>query len=123
MRFRAVQHRQRPEFERLEAEAAAGRLTKDAFVASVIRCEFRAAEKTRAFYVHVFLPWAHENRVPSDATLWYIGIRPDCRDCLFLPLGDNWSYYERQYDSIVAGRGRLQKGTRPKEAPLKASKQ
>ena len=35
------------DFERLEQDVAAGKLTKEAFVTKIIECESRAAEKTR----------------------------------------------------------------------------
>ncbi len=72
------------DFIRLDREGLAGHLTKDAYVTGVVDCESRAAEKTRAFYIHVFAPWAAKHGVASDPKLWYVGVRVDCKENLTL---------------------------------------
>ena len=93
------------EFQRLEKEVAARKLTKVAFVAEKIECESRAAEKTRAFYIHVFLPWAKEQHAPTEPAAWFVGLRSDSRENLLLSRVDKrgtyWRDYEDQYDSIL----------------------
>ena len=93
------------DFERLNREVAAGKLTKETFVSKMAECESGADEKTRAFYIHVFLPWAREHRVPTDPRSWYIASRADCRESIALStadkLGTYWRYYERDFDSIM----------------------
>jgi tetratricopeptide (TPR) repeat protein len=93
------------DFQRFELEVTTGKLTKAAFATKMIECESRAAEKARAFYVHVFLPWASEQRVPTDPNLWYVAIRSNSGENLLLPHIDKrnewWRYYEGLYDSIV----------------------
>ena len=37
--------------------------------------ESSAAEKTRSFYIHVFLPWAKENHFATDPYQWYLATR------------------------------------------------
>jgi hypothetical protein len=53
----------------------------DAHADDVLRAEFdkierRAAEKTRSFYIHVFLPWAKANRARTNPWIWMSGRRP-----------------------------------------------
>ena len=92
------------DFQRIESEAAAGQLTKETFAMKMVECEFRAAEKTRAFYIHVFLPWAKEQRAPTDPKAWYLSSRSDSRENLILShvdkRGGYWRHYEHWYDSI-----------------------
>ena len=70
-----------------------------------MKCESRAAEKTRAFYIHVFLPWAAEHHVPSDPRLWFIAGRADCKENLVLDGVDKqsryWTNYEWEYDQLM----------------------
>ncbi len=91
--------------ERLAKEAKAGRLTKEAFVTQMIEPESRAAEKVRAFYIHVFLPWAKEQHAPTDAGSWYIGARSHPREDLVLShidkRGAYWRGYEHRYDMVI----------------------
>ena len=54
------------------AEAAAGKLSKEQFITRVASIESRAGEKTRAFYLRVFLPWAKEHHVATDPLLWFV---------------------------------------------------
>jgi tetratricopeptide (TPR) repeat protein len=90
-------------FARLDAAVAGGGITKETFVARTIDCESLAAEKTRAFYIHVYLPWAKDNRIPTDPARWYIGSRSNCKEHLL----SQWDrdatygqYYERRFDWI-----------------------
>lgn len=94
-----------PDFRRTAQEAANGRLTREEFVVKIIEYESCAAEKTRSFYVHVFLPWAKEQRMPTDPGLWYVASRSDPREKLLVPhetktRGTHWKYFESWYDSI-----------------------
>jgi Flp pilus assembly protein TadD len=59
------------EFVRLNDEAAEGKLSKNAFVAGILRYELLAAQQTRAFYLRVFLPWAEKKKLPTDPKLWF----------------------------------------------------
>ena len=94
-----------PDFNRFRREAGAGRLTKDAFVTGLADCESRAAEKTRTFYIHVFLPWTKENHIASNPELWYVGGRSDCKDNLALMNIDKhslyWTNFECEYDQML----------------------
>ena len=60
------------DFNRISSDAAEGRLDKQTFVAKYIGCESRAAEKTRVFYIRIFLPWAAEHRVPTEPERWFV---------------------------------------------------
>ena len=46
-------------------------MSKEAFVAGIVKYELLAAQRTRAFYLQVFLPWAEKRKLPTDATLWF----------------------------------------------------
>jgi len=58
---------------RLNGDATNGTVSLDDYVNQVIQYEQRVAARTRAFYIHVFLPWAKDHRVSSNPTLWYTG--------------------------------------------------
>jgi len=59
------------EFVRLNDEADRGRVSKEAFVAGILKYELQAAQRTRAFYMNVFLPWAEKKKLATDPTLWF----------------------------------------------------
>ena len=59
------------EFVRLNDEADEGKVSKEAFVAGILKYELQAAQRTRAFYIEVFLPWAEKKKLPTDPTLWF----------------------------------------------------
>jgi tetratricopeptide (TPR) repeat protein len=93
------------DFNRLNEEAFQARLTRDAYVTAKVNCESRAAEKTRAFYICVFLPWAAKYRVPTNPQMWYIACRSDCKENLMLTNVDKksryWTNYEWDYDQMA----------------------
>ncbi len=92
------------DFRQLTAEAGAGSLSEEEFVARVIECESRAAEKTRAFYIHVFMPWARQQGVPTDPYLWGVSLRWNPEEKLLLSTLENdgwWRAYALRYDLIV----------------------
>lgn len=59
------------EYMRLNDEADAGKVSKEAFVAGILKYELQAAQQTRAFYVQVFLPWMAKKKLPTDPTIWF----------------------------------------------------
>ena len=59
------------EFVRLNDEAEEGKVSKVAFVAGILKFELLAAQRTRAFYVRVFLPWAEKQKLPTNPSLWF----------------------------------------------------
>lgn len=59
------------EFVRLNDEAEQGKVSKEAFVAGILKFELLAAQRTRAFYVQVFLPLAEKHRWPTQPPLWF----------------------------------------------------
>ncbi len=52
-------------------EAEQGKVSKEAFVAGILKYELLAAQRTRAFYVQVFLPWAEKQKLSTDPSLWF----------------------------------------------------
>ena len=90
--------------DRCRHDCAAGRLSEREYVLSLMKIESVAAEKTRSFYLHAFLPWAKEHQVPSNPRLWYLTAREDRSECLlaYMREGDTyWRYYEWQYDKMA----------------------
>jgi tetratricopeptide (TPR) repeat protein len=91
------------DFDRLNREAAEGRIVKEDYIVRLADCEARAAEKARAFYIHVYLPWAMAENVPTDARLWLIASRANCKENLVVPHLDRrspyWANYARSYDA------------------------
>ncbi len=95
------------DFQRIEADAAAGKLSRDGFCEKILDVESRAAEKTRAFYICVFLPWAKEHGVPTQPRDWYVAWRSDPHENLVLGnIGKDdmsWRNYATWYDRIMLG--------------------
>lgn len=92
-------------FWKLRDEAAEGKLSKEEFVGKTIEYESQAAEKIRAFYIRVFMPWANEHHVPTHPPLWYLAQRSDPSENILLQFatakGPYWNFYERQHDWII----------------------
>ena len=89
---------------RVHERARAGEYSKDEYVRRNIDNEARAAESTRAFYIHVFLPWAMEHEVPTLPTSWFVGWRSYSTDNLLrgrFADTDYWRHYEREYEVLA----------------------
>ena len=88
--------------ERIKAEAASNKLTKEMYAAAILGCESHTAEKTRAFYNHVYLPWAKEQHVATEPKRWYVSARSDPRKSLIQSTPDTpaWKHYEHNYDLL-----------------------
>jgi len=103
------------QFQSLMQEAAAGRLAREQFATKIAEVESRAAEKTRSFYIHVFLPWAKENHIATDPCLWYLARRQTPGEDTVLrdelsKRGEYWKYLERCYDDIKEASGGSKRG-------------
>ena len=91
------------DFQQCSAEARAGRLSRREYVVGNLRIESRAAERTRAFYINVFLPWAKEHRLSSNPRCWFVAAREyESKSLLGIALASesdpHWRAYERDYD-------------------------
>ena len=89
------------EFIRLHDEADEGKLSKEAFVAAILKLELLAAQRTRAFYVHQFLPLMEKKKLPTNPTLWFCewwdtpeSVLDSFTDRTAYP----WHPYAREYD-------------------------
>jgi RHS repeat-associated protein len=96
-------------FQQIDGEVIAGTLGREQYVTKMIETESRAAEKTRSFYIHVFLPWAKENHVATDPREWYVASRFNPEENLLLPRairerGAYWEFYGRWWDEVSCGR-------------------
>jgi tetratricopeptide (TPR) repeat protein len=89
------------EFKQLNKDADRGRVSKRAFVAGILKYELMAAQRTRAFYVQVFLPWAEKKRLPTDPRLWFCDWW-DTAENMLKNFTDKsaypWRPYARQHD-------------------------
>ena len=104
------------DFRRAVAEASTGKLSKEDFVNKIMDSESLAAEKTRAFYIHVVMHWAKRNRVPTHPSTWYLARRSNSGESLLRLVTEKdpyWRAYARRYDLIVldslARKGEYQK--------------
>jgi len=94
-------------FLQLHQEAAAGKLTKAQFVSGIWKYEYLAAQRTRAFYVQVFLPWAEKKKLPTDPGLWFAAWWETAADALQAFTDKSsypWRPYSRQYDWMTLQR-------------------
>ena len=93
------------DFDRVIADAAAGKLSPHEYAKRTLEVEGKAAEKTRAFYIHVFLPWAQKNHAVTHPEYWSVAVRSDPSQNLFLAtIGDDdphWRYYEFDCNQIL----------------------
>ena len=89
------------QFLKLHQQAARGEVTKEEFVAGIWRYEYQAAQKTRAFYVQVFLPLAAAKKLKTDPGLWFASWWEEADEAL-AHFADKsaypWRPYARQYD-------------------------
>ena len=90
-----------PVFDRLRQQATAGTISKVEFVAGIFAAEHEAIERTRGFYVHVFLPYAAKRKLPTDLDNWFGHWWVD-PDKVFGQFADRttypWRPYARLYD-------------------------
>jgi tetratricopeptide (TPR) repeat protein len=89
------------EFVRLNDEADEGAISKTAFVGGIVKYELRAAQRTRAFYLQVFLPWAEKKQLATDPSLWFCDWW-ESPDTVLQRFADKttypWQPYGRTYD-------------------------
>jgi hypothetical protein len=59
------------EFARIEGQAFDGSITQDQFVKAMFSVERKTAERTRRWYLEIFLPHAKRYKIPTDPERWY----------------------------------------------------
>jgi tetratricopeptide (TPR) repeat protein len=91
-------------FVELHERAAAGKVSKEAFVGGIVKHEVVAAQQTRAFYLKMFLPFAAKQQLSTQPPLWFAQWwdQPDealkgFTDKSAYP----WQPYARQYDWLT----------------------
>ena len=92
------------DFQQIDGDAQKGRLSKQEFVAKKADVESLAADKTLAFYIHVYLPWAKQHGVATSPFSWYLGQEREPGQRLRVQLTERdayWRYTARVYDFIV----------------------
>jgi tetratricopeptide (TPR) repeat protein/protein involved in polysaccharide export with SLBB domain len=97
------------DFEKVHRQVAEGKVSKSQYVVKMSEIECQAAEKTRSFYIHVYLPWAKQHHVDTNPTAWHVGTRADASETLIYRLNRNdpsrkayYEYHEAYYDRFVA---------------------
>ncbi|NQU22883.1 MAG: tetratricopeptide repeat protein [Candidatus Nealsonbacteria bacterium] len=89
------------DFVELHNDAFAGEVSKEEFVAGILQLEHLAAQQTRAFYARVYLPWAKEQKLATDPSLWFADWWETAEEALADfddPTLYPWKPYARQYD-------------------------
>ena len=114
------------DFDQLDRQASSGEISKDQFAAKSTEIESRAAEKTRSFYIHIFLPWTKQHHILGEPKSWYLGGRSDPETPILHDIdktGTYWQEHERIYESLVA-RAKTEKAktmASPKDLPGQAA--
>jgi tetratricopeptide (TPR) repeat protein len=93
------------DFYQLNKEAAEGKLSKNKYIMKIIECEYNAAEKTRAFYICMFLEWVKDQKLATHPICWYLAKKSNPQDNFILRDVSNnmpyWRSYEHKYDLIT----------------------
>jgi tetratricopeptide (TPR) repeat protein len=96
-----------PDFKRTSDQAVAGDMEKRDFVFAMFEIENRATQRTRAFYVKVYLPLAEAEGRTTDPADWHAGFWGSAQQ-LFGMYTDRsqypWIPYGRWYDWCTARR-------------------
>ena len=89
--------------QQLLIDVATDKISKGEYIAQMRKYESRATEKTRAFYIHVFLPWAMEQHLATQPNLWFVAARVSGKDSRGSSGTEDywWRNCERTYDQIV----------------------
>jgi tetratricopeptide (TPR) repeat protein/protein involved in polysaccharide export with SLBB domain len=97
------------DFEKLDRKASEDTVLKAQYVVRRIEIECQAQEKTRSFYINVFLPWARQHHIVTQPSNWYIARRSDPSEDLiqcFDRDDPSWQAYEQchgaSYDYVMA---------------------
>jgi tetratricopeptide (TPR) repeat protein len=114
------------EVDRLYLQGSSGEISKEQFAGKRTEIESRAAEKARSFYIHVFIPWAKQHRIPSDPQSWFLGTRCDPEAPILGHIDKTdtyWQEHERAYESLVAlaKTAKANAEVSPKELPEQAA--
>jgi tetratricopeptide (TPR) repeat protein/protein involved in polysaccharide export with SLBB domain len=91
--------------DQIDDDVTKDMFSREEYVTKLIEVESGAAEKTRSFYIHVFLPWAIEHGVATDPRPWYLAERLSpgqlvvsasmCKNTAY------WRFLERRYDRVI----------------------
>lgn len=90
---------------RTDALVRRGGLSESQYVRDMFTLEFIAVQETRAFYAHVYLPWAESRHISSDPHLWFVegwwGSADQCFARFDSPQSYPWKPY-RDYFQMYA---------------------
>ena len=98
-------------------KAVGGELSRHEYARAMLEVEGSAADKTRAFYIHVFLPWANKHHLSTRPEQWCVALCSDPSEedpPLLSAIGaddPHWRYYESDRDELRLGRLRTEEGT------------
>lgn len=95
------------DFIKVERLAIKGALTEDAYVEANFSLEWRTSQRTRRWYVEVFLPYAKQRGLRTDPRQWYCGLWGSAHSVLWRFYTDKnaypWSYSSRGYRALRKG--------------------
>ena len=100
--FELISIRRLDRWNLVEADAKAGKLTKEEFIEAAARIEFGSLEASAEFYTAVWLPWANATGFKSDKTLWRVPLPPYevWRASYTDRAGYPWKPFEKMFDSL-----------------------
>ncbi len=84
------------EFLQLHNGAVSGEHKRDDYILNNFRLEHKALQRTRAFYCHVYLPWAKEKQLRTAPAQWYVTLWGGAEKWLE-QRGDHFAFLERYY--------------------------
>ncbi|MCI0358903.1 MAG: hypothetical protein L0211_10530 [Planctomycetaceae bacterium] len=90
-------------FHELDELAVAGELTREGYVKEMARLEFHALQRTRAWYLDYFRPWAKAQNINSDPNVWRIDLPLTFDEFLAHYTDKNlypWQPYGEYYDRL-----------------------
>ncbi|MEP5991182.1 hypothetical protein [Rhodopirellula bahusiensis] len=102
--FNASETEKRSEIDK---RAAAGLISREAYIAETFATEHRAVQMTHKFYADVYLPCAAKAGLESDPKVWYVEPSSWWKEPsevlqLYPKDGYPWTNYGAEYDSLIA---------------------
>jgi hypothetical protein len=91
-------------FYKLDRQAKSHELTEEQFVRSCFGLEFRAVQRTRRWYVEIFLPHLKKYNLPSNPDVWYCdwwGSADDIFALYWDKRGYPWVPYSQYYQELT----------------------
>jgi tetratricopeptide (TPR) repeat protein len=89
----------RTEFDHIDQLASDGKIRRDDYVVATLDVEEQSAQRTRAFYLKVFLPWARARKLATEPGNWYCDFWKNRQQYIaFMRTDPHWDFYSVGYD-------------------------